>query len=98
MNLFTKQKKTHRCRKQTYGHLYDQREQWRRDKLGQDSRQLRSDHDTELWFQAQRCSPPQGNSPLSPFFADIHVARASTAGTDSLLAPQQQVNKWWSRL
>ena len=34
MNLFTKQKKSHRRRKQTYGHLYDQREQWRRDKLG----------------------------------------------------------------
>ena len=31
MNLFTKQKQTHRFRKQTYGH---QRGKWRRDKLG----------------------------------------------------------------
>ena len=31
MNLFTKQKQTHRFRKQTYGY---QRGNWRRDKLG----------------------------------------------------------------
>ena len=32
MNLFTKQKQTHRHRKQTYGWLPN--EKWKRDKLG----------------------------------------------------------------
>lgn len=62
----------------------------------QDSGQLRSQTVTLSYGFKQRCSPPWGTL-LSPFCAGVHVARVSTAGTDSSWPPSSRWQRW-SRL
>lgn len=56
----------------------------------------RSDR-TELWFQAG-CSPPQGNSLLSPSVLTSTWPGCPQQALTPSWPPQQQVSKRWSRL